>query len=317
MQEKCSGTLTVVLAGGLGNQLFQLAAGEYFSGVSGLSLRLECNLGNPRKLKNGLPEIFEYELGVDPTRIELEGFRKIRQVFWSKNLVANLDSDSRLSTSLKLRLLSTGFRLLTPEFENCYFSKDLGFENLIPKPNSLLSGYFQSYRYFSQVNVIEKLRRLAITEEHKEIRSAQELSKDENPLVVHIRRGDYRNEANFGLLNQSYYFDAIDYMLSRASYGRIWVFSDEIDLAQQLLLRRYGETIRWFNPDGISSAMELEKMRLGSGYIIANSSFSFWAAALSHNTKAMVVAPKPWFKDIPDPNFLIPPSWELMNARWE
>jgi hypothetical protein len=51
-------------------------------------------------------------------------------------------------------------------------------------------------------------------------------------------------------------------------------------------------------------------MRLGHGFVIANSSFSFWGAMLANRSEDIdVVAPEPWFSGMPEPRDLIPPNW--------
>ena len=39
----------------------------------------------------------------------------------------------------------------------------------------------------------------------QELQKYSELAKKVNPLVVHVRRGDYMQEKLFGLLNKDYY----------------------------------------------------------------------------------------------------------------
>jgi hypothetical protein len=317
MQRESDASITLVLAGGLGNQLFQYAAGEYFSKLYGLKLYLECNLGNPRKLSNGLPELFEYSPRVETVMVNTQGVGRMTKFLWNRNLVANLHFSTNAKSLIWNRLASSGFRIFSSQFEHAYFMRDLGFDSVRPKPNSLLSGYFQSYCYWQESSTLKKLRILTIEKRKQEMAHFRELSKIEKPLIVHIRRGDYRNETNFGLLSNNYYYDAIDLLASRVKFGKIWVFSDEIYAANQMLSGRYGKLIRWFDNSSTSSAFELEKMRLGVGYVTANSSFSYWAAALSHNEQVKVVAPKPWFQKIESPKFLIPSEWELVEARWE
>ena len=58
-------------------------------------------------------------------------------------------------------------------------------------------------------------------------------------------------------------------------------------------------------------------MRLGRGYVIANSTFSWWAAYLSLNPGVEVVVPSPWFMGMEDPGELIPPNWKQLDAGYQ
>ena len=74
--------------------------------------------------------------------------------------------------------------------------------------------------------------------------------------------------------------------------------------------------VRWINSVDASVASTLQAMRLGHGYVVANSSFSWWAAFLSFNGASEVVAPSPWFKGMDDPKDLIPPNWSQVDAGY-
>jgi hypothetical protein len=141
----------------------------------------------------------------------------------------------------------------------------------------------------------------------------QELSNIEKPIVVHIRRGDYKYEDQFGLLSCDYYSRAIAEIddLSASSYGVVWLFSDEMEIAKQILLD-IGRPIRYFGAE-FSTKSAFELMRLGHAFIIANSSFSYWAAALAHKFDVMVICPNPWFIGIDSSANLIPPRWHSID----
>jgi len=50
-------------------------------------------------------------------------------------------------------------------------------------------------------------------------------------------------------------------------------------------------------------------MRLGTGYVLSNSTFGWWAAYLARMEPKVVVVPDPWFKKIDEPLGLIPIGW--------
>ena len=102
-------------------------------------------------------------------------------------------------------------------------------------------------------------------------------------------------------------------MFTQYRFKKIWVFSDEIEKAKEFIPRKYFDYCRWINDDGESAVETLEKMRLGSAYIIGNSTFSWWGAFLSYTQNAPIIYPSPWFIGIDDPNQLIPANWVEIN----
>jgi hypothetical protein len=95
------------------------------------------------------------------------------------------------------------------------------------------------------------------------------------------------------------------------------IVSDDISEAKKLLASILPPNTIWVNPPKGTDAVEsLVLMSQGAGNIIANSTFSWWGAAL--NEKSLVtVAPKKWFKGMQDPKDLYPPDWLLVESSWQ
>ena len=106
-----------------------------------------------------------------------------------------------------------------------------------------------------------------------------------------------------------YYQKSIRELWKSNLYKTAWVFSDEINEARKYLQGLEIKEIRYIADVADSSAQTLEAMRLGKGYVIGNSSFSWWAARLSRNPGAKVIAPSPWFIGQKELEVLIPPNW--------
>jgi hypothetical protein len=190
----------------------------------------------------------------------------------------------------------------------------LGFSSIQGRQRtSLLVGYFQTYKFASKPRVFSQLFELVPRSFGPDLLAYRELAIKEKPLVVHVRLGDYLAERKFGVLPQSYFHDAIETFTKKNSAIKIWVFSDDLEMAKSYFNSEMQAAIRWIPEIDGSPVNTLELMRHGSGYVISNSTFSWWGAFLSYDRKARVIAPYPWFAHMESPTDLIPPSWEKIN----
>jgi hypothetical protein len=306
---------SISLTGGLGNQLFQLAAGLYVTKTD--PLLLEWRLGKPRLNYSGLPEISSFVL---PSQVKFLGESK--ESFFASKAVGYV---LRQGISPRTYERLVGFRFVSKLLANSvisfylkrltllHVSRGVGFSKLSRSDSGkLLIGYFQTYRYLDDPEILKSMRKIQINEMTSRIKYFSELADVENPLVVHIRLGDYKNEKLFGTPSQEFYTSAIKQLLSTGNYSKVWVFSDEPDLARQLFKTAIPANARWIYSNSDSSAQTLEIMRHGKGYVIANSTFSWWAATLSYTLNPAVIAPEPWFKFLESPKDLIPQNWYLL-----
>jgi hypothetical protein len=191
----------------------------------------------------------------------------------------------------------------------------VGYDSIDPQGNkNLFVGYFQSYRWLESPDVRKKMHSLRLVKPSPKILKYLQLANVEAPLVVHFRFGDYKNEHSFGIPHSNYYKVAIERELSTNKYNKVWVFSDEPILAASVLKFLPPSIIRWIPEIDNSASQTFEVMRFGNGYIIANSTFSWWGAMLSYNKNSNVIAPFPWFRKLQIPLDLIPKDWALVNA---
>jgi hypothetical protein len=184
--------------------------------------------------------------------------------------------------------------------------------------NVYLDGYWQSEKYFKEIeNVIRREFCFKTEPERRNGETANRI-KAVNAVCVHVRRTDYVSDPATnqfqGLCPLEYYREAVRLIASRVSKPRFFVFSDEPDWAQANL-ELEGPTIFVTGNDLEKGYEDLRLMALCRHHIIANSSFSWWGAWLS-NSKGIVVAPKKWFKSTKwlnntelDTSDLIPTGW--------
>jgi hypothetical protein len=306
------------LTGGLGNQLFQWSA--LLATGSDKSFVIDISNGEPRKAPNGKPDLLAFNLPANAETIE----RKM-PVLTRKSVGFTLRSHIDPKSWEKLPTLLLAVRIITSILISAHFRKlvivrvalglghDTNFK--VGRGNNFLIGYFQS-AIWAQSIYSNHLLSLKLVEDTEQVRRYRELSKFEQPLVVHVRLGDYLSEGSLGIPSENYYHDAIYKQIASGIYKKIWLFSDEPKNALDMLPKNLPLDIRVIEHSGVTSAETLEIMRLGYGYVIANSTFSWWGAYLSYFKNPKVIFPIPWFRFLQDPAGLTPTEWEGMNAQY-
>ena len=115
--------------------------------------------------------------------------------------------------------LSLKFR----KFVKLWSATDLGFE-VIPtsRVSQYIFGYFQTYKFASDLQVKNKLKKLSVSSiavEHYRV-----LAFSEKPLIIHVRLSDYLIESQFGVLSSDYYKNAISVMTEKFGFKNFWVY---------------------------------------------------------------------------------------------
>ncbi len=175
--------------------------------------------------------------------------------------------------------------------------------------DSYLHGYWQSERYFADVS--QQLRRdfKFPSQSSPNAALAGRISRGLS-VSLHVRRGDYLTVGAHGVCGQSYYRAALARVVETLSDDpTVYVFSDDPDWARENLelpCERFVVDIN--GPDADYEDMHL--MSLCRHNIIANSSFSWWAAWLNAYPDKIVVGPARWFSDpkLQNPDIL-PEHW--------
>ncbi len=306
---KSSSCVKVSLTGGLGNQLFQLAAA--FS-LQPSSITLLTRFGLPR-MTAGIPDVSHYKL---PSTVELElnnsdpkFYRKVVG-YLLRTGVNPKPFEKNAAFAFLVKFLSHA--ILAYRFKKMMqicVGQGVGYSKIeLNRANAILVGYFQTERHLNSAGVEDLLKSLELNVEPQILKEYKSLAKAELPLVVHVRLGDYRTEEKFGIVTKSYY-ECVEKLWGSNSYRKIWLFSDEPREAIEMIPDHLVQHVRVVSDALETPATTLELMRLGKGYVIANSSLSWWGAKLSKTENPIVFAPFPWFKAMPEPVDLIPANW--------
>jgi hypothetical protein len=296
----------IILVGGFGNQLFQVAYSLSQANISetefiyGLG---KCSLG-----LDGLPIVNSF-LNLNNPRI----FRKVSISFFGNILVA---------LNLRLKSGRFGSKLLDPEYlvsralsriVGIFVNSIISNRITIFRTPKLSIGYFQSEALIG--DGLKRIREvIKVRKQSAWLSNMVENSKADSPLIVHIRLGDYMEEDDFGIPRKSYFSEAIKLAWDSGNFNKIWVFSNNSERAFDFLptwCLNYCVCIEEPSGDTLET---FEIMRHGKGYVISNSTFSWWAARFSFNNDVQVFAPQPWFKNLCYLEGIYPEAWRKIPS---
>ncbi len=288
----------VRLMGGLGNQMFQYAVARRLAITHRTSVALDMIF-------------FENIAEVDTPRVyELDCFKLQAQILNPTSRPAENPDTNYLGKRGKLRLLKdslTGKAWLV--YREPHHNFDPSVANLPNK--TYLIGYWQTEKYFLDIRD-EILADFSFAHQPgpqnktllKQVQSTESVS-------IHVRRGDYVTNKNahafHGTKDNAYYQAALKPILKQVKKPTLFVFSDDPAWCKKHLTFKYPTTYVEGNTRGYE---DMRLMMHCQHNIIANSSFSWWAAWLNQNPDKLVVAPKQWFND-PSVNTadVLPDSW--------
>lgn len=283
--------IIVGLSGGLGNQLFQYAAGRALSLRLGMNLVLDASWFNGQSDRVYALNSFSIEAQIyfGPTYLPS----------WMKGL------ESRLSRRYASKRLGASiYREPHFQFDKTYL--------LLEKP-VYLEGFWQSEQYFLKYKeVISK--ELTLRFNASDAFHALELKiQSTDAICVHIRRGDYvtnpiAHEIH-GLCSLDYLYQGVKEVSLGLLNPHCFIFSDDLDWVNKNLSLNIPMTLVDIASTN-EAHLDLTLMTQCKHFIIANSSFSWWGAWLAPYESKRVIAPLKWFsKSGNDTNDLIPSQW--------
>jgi hypothetical protein len=308
MQNKAR--VSVLLKGGLGNQLFQIAAGLYLCDRE--RLQLFENFTLPRKT-NGLADALYFTWPQEIKIIKTKS-NKIERKILALNLNQALGIKTYIRSQVLSRLVTVVSDLLFSirfrERTHVVSGQGVGFFALRLKPkHNLLNGYFQAHQFPFNPTVFSQMREIKLKDYSPTLLGWIKKAQVERPIVIHLRLGDYKNESKIGILTPDYYKKALQILEAEENSKNIWIFTDEEELVEKYISPPPKFSVRVIGESGLNPAETLELMRHGSAFVIANSTFSWWAAFLSYQIGCTTIMPSPWFQNMPSPVGIKPQDW--------
>lgn len=290
----------ISLKGGLGNQMFQYAAARGL-GKSGCVYLDTAHFERNNKSSDAFTA----------REIEIFLFPEIKAKKLNRFLQKSL-AGKKLFRRLARRLAPVRF---VSQKENEFFPELLSEWRML-----FMDGYFQSEKYFKHIrkDLVTEFTFPTIDDSFtKEI--ASRIEGCSQAVSLHVRRGDYLKPVvqNYhGLLPVDYYRAASSEVEAQVTKPTYFVFSDDPKWCRSNLGFLNGDVVF---VDGNTAAKDAWKdmylMTLCKHHIIANSSFSWWGAWLSHHYNGLKVAPRMWFNhEIANFNIhdFIPATWKII-----
>ena len=262
-----------VRKGGLGNQMFQVAAGLVYATETKRRVVLPNEFYNSHRTVSS-----DYAESI---------FREF--IYRLDKAIDQPAIDALVRSGFSLYPGEPGFDLWTPF--------DLS-------GNVILHGYFQSY---PPIQRHEEMIRRTYLSGLGNLRVSLQDSKTR--IGLHVRRGDYLQPPHNTVLPVqplSYYEGALRYF--SLSQHEVYIFSDDIPWCkEQTLFQQIPQKVFVDQPNELKT-LALMTTCLG-GFICANSTFSWWGAFLgAHAARQPVIVPKQWVKG-QDASALFPREW--------
>lgn len=256
-------SVNLIVVGGLGNQMFQVATGFAYAKRDGVPFYI-------KRTKN---------------------FNDGRSLYW--------DSVLERFKEFLVDKLPDGISTWTePEGATAYHNLPV-----VPSNGIRINGYFQSSKYFYNSKPLIRILLSAPDSLQERMRAKWPHLFDagKEVVVVHARRTDYCKDAHMisfhGPLSIKYYQNAVSYMCEKVKSPHFLLVSDDNSFWSAVIsmvpaISECGYTILESENDVETLAL-LQQFR---HYIIANSTFSWWGAWLSGSKN--VCAPSQWFGPI-------------------
>lgn len=283
--------IIVKLMGGIGNQMFQCAFGKALEKITGRKVLFD-KFWFEEAAKTIIGDTGKNASGVSIRAFELYIFKNLEIEYATSEEVKKCQNIN-LPKFIKKMFKLTNKNNCIIESNAFAYDKKL----LCPRRDAYYDGYFQNEKYF--LSIKDKLKswfELPALRENDDYNREllEKINASENSVFIHVRREDYVNLD--WLISQDYYKNAVKYIQDRVQNPKFFVFCAE---DPQYIRENFdiGVEYELIGEENKTRENFFENMRLMMACkhaIIANSTYSWWAAWLSDFEGKIVIAPSPW-----------------------
>ena len=225
--------------------------------------------------------------------------KKIQDIYPNAEYAINLDDfKNGYHNGFELSQQTKGLkRVSARKFRDFDVVTETGFDDANFSHNLVFDGYWQDYRFLSDVGTISPTL-FSSMHLFPENNVALKMIENSESVSVHVRRGDYvKNSLHGNIANKTYFLNAIEHISSRIANPVFFVFSDDVNWCRNNLSFQ-GKNTHFINWNvGRDARYDLFLMSKCKHNIISNSSFSWWAQHMNINPDKMVIQPPYWYNE--------------------
>lgn len=308
---KKSNPVVLKLEGGLGNQLFELAAGYFLAAKLETDLHLD-QFSIPLTTVHG-----ETGSGFEPFEaLQLPNARSVRLLPALPNsFTVNLAKRSKFikKLAIKMRLFSSNpnkLKLFLETNEARTTSEFFAIDTPVK-----LHGNFQSWEIVEKAAQYGFPRIFRLKNKPQWIEELEKTIDFKSAIVLHFRVGDdARTNYNFRQPEIVYYLEALRKIKSKRKVSGVYILSDGIPRVKEMFSDKLSEDFHYLEMPSESSAGErLYVLSLFGGIVCANSTFCGWAAWSIYNSGGEVVVPIPYSDGPVLGSRDFPSKWHQLN----
>ena len=301
------------LTGGLGNQMFQYAAGLALAERRRTVLKLDVSWFREDPAYEAHNRYALSCLNITEQFATSEEIDRVRGV--------QLTRTERWTVALARAARLRGYVARHTAAGNWHQPPTFAFyPQFLEQPdNTYLNGMFQSEKFFAGAADLLRLHFSFRYPAPPEVAAVGARIRSGPSAAVHFRRGDYQRNAGFardiGALDLAYYDRAVRLLREHSPEATLYIFSDDIEaVAREFTPPGPHEFVRCVRPWHAYDKIRL--MALCEHQVIANSTFSWWAAWLNPAPGKRVIAPEPWFASSHvHARDVVPESWVRLPLK--
>lgn len=279
----------VRISDGLGNQMFQYAFAYALARKTGVRVLIDPLFWGTSLRKYQLEEF------------KVTNTERLVCKAWDYILGFGPRNGRRFKDKYRQRLIQKKYQLIE-EKQIMHYDEAMGNQ----EKSSFYMGFWQTPEYFEEYYDELKSQFTRKKDLSSEGMEYQRQIQSGVSVAMHIRRTDYVREEGNVTLQLDFYSKALQKMCSQVGDFQLFIFTDDKEFVKDNFRLR-----EFILVEGVCDLDEFELMRQCNHHIVANSTFSWWAAYLGEDKGGIVYAPHTgiWSDEF------YPKEWNLIDTR--